>query len=67
MYLAEIGAYVQHIVIHPNAATRLPSPSSSGADSMLVANGRDLTDAQWEILDNLIPKPTSRTDARGRP
>jgi len=28
---------------------------------------RDLTDAQWAILDNLIPEPTSRKDGRGRP
>ena len=30
-------------------------------------NDRDLTNAQWEILDNLIPQPTPRSDGRGRP
>ena len=29
---------------------------------MSLVNDRDLTDAQWEILDNLIPKPTPRED-----
>ena len=28
---------------------------------------RDLTDAQWAILDQLIPEPERRTDGRGRP
>src|SRR3979411_3399489 len=28
---------------------------------------RDLTDAQWAILDTLIPEPTPRRDGRGRP
>jgi transposase len=28
---------------------------------------RDLTDAQWAILDQLIPEPERRTDVRGRP
>lgn len=28
---------------------------------------RDLTDAQWEALDQLIPEPPRREDARGRP
>jgi transposase len=26
---------------------------------------RDLTDAQWAILDTLIPEPTPRRDGRG--
>ena len=34
---------------------------------MPVANTRDLTDAQWEILDDLIPEPEHRKDRRGRP
>jgi len=28
---------------------------------------RDLTDAQWAILDTLIPGPTPRRDGRGHP
>jgi transposase len=28
---------------------------------------RDLSDAQWEILNTLIPEPTPRRDGRGRP
>ena len=28
---------------------------------------RDLTDAQWAVLDPLIPEPTRRKDGRGRP
>lgn len=28
---------------------------------------RDLTDAQWAILDSSIPEPTPRKDGRGRP
>ena len=27
----------------------------------------DLTDAQWEFLDSLIPEPPRRRDGRGRP
>ena len=27
----------------------------------------DLTDAQWAILDPLVPEPTRRRDGRGRP
>lgn len=34
---------------------------------MPLANKRDITAAQWKILDALIPKPTSRKDGRGRP
>jgi len=34
---------------------------------MPLANTRDLTDAQWEILDDLIPEPIPRRDGRGRP
>jgi len=34
---------------------------------MPPANTRDLTDAQWEILNGLIPEPTPRKDGRGRP
>ena len=28
---------------------------------------RDLTDAQWALLDSLIPEPPRRKDGRGRP
>ena len=38
-----------------------------GVDTMPLASTRDLTDAQWEILDDLIPEPTPRKDGRGRP
>jgi transposase len=34
---------------------------------MPAANTRDLTDAKWEILDDLIPEPKRREDGRGRP
>lgn len=34
---------------------------------MHFANARDLTDTQWEILDELIPEPPRREDGRGRP
>ena len=34
---------------------------------MPLANTRDLTDAQWRILDELIPEPIRRRDRRGRP
>ena len=34
---------------------------------MPLANARDLTDAQWETLDDLIPEPPHREDGRGRP
>ena len=34
---------------------------------MLPAIARDVTDAQWKILDELIPEPTTRSDGRGRP
>jgi hypothetical protein len=33
---------------------------------MPLANTRDLTDAQWRILDELIPEPIRRRDRRGR-
>jgi transposase len=32
-----------------------------------MASSRDLTDAQWAILDPLIPEPVRRKDGRGRP
>jgi transposase len=38
-----------------------------GADLMPLANTRDLTEAQWKILGELIPEPTRRKDGRGRP
>jgi transposase len=34
---------------------------------MALANARDLTDPQWDNLDDLIPEPTRRKDGRGRP
>ena len=34
---------------------------------MPLASTKDLTDTQWNVLDNLIPKPTTRRDGRGRP
>jgi transposase len=34
---------------------------------MPIANPRDLTDAQWKILDDLTPEPSCRKDRRGRP
>ena len=33
----------------------------------MLANTRDLTEAQWKILNILIPEPTPRKDGRGRP
>jgi hypothetical protein len=35
--------------------------------STQLINGRDLTDTQWKILEDLIPEPTPREDGRGRP
>jgi len=32
-----------------------------------MAASRDLTDAQWAMLDPLIPEPARRKDGRGRP
>jgi transposase len=34
---------------------------------MPTATARDLTDQNWEILDDLIPEPKRRQDGRGRP
>ena len=34
---------------------------------MPLANTRDLTDTQWETLDDLIPEHPRREDGRGRP
>src|SRR5215471_4671746 len=34
---------------------------------MPLLNARDLTGAQWAILDGLIPEPPCRKDRRGRP
>ena len=34
---------------------------------MPVPNVRDLTDSQWELLNDLIPEPTPREDGCGRP
>lgn len=34
---------------------------------MPLVNTRELTDAQWKILNDLIPEPTPRRDRRGRP
>ncbi len=34
---------------------------------MPTTNARDLTDAQWRILAELIPVPEQRADGRGRP
>jgi len=33
----------------------------------MPSSRRDLTDAQWELLDSLIPEPPRRRDGRGRP
>jgi transposase len=45
-------------------------PNSSGTDwreSVMQHTSRDLLDAQWTILDPLIPEPERRKDGRGRP
>ncbi len=34
---------------------------------MTLHKPRDLTDAQWSVLDLLIPEPPRRPDRRGRP
>ena len=34
---------------------------------MPLANARDLTEAQWKMLEDFIPEPTPREDGRGRP
>jgi transposase len=34
---------------------------------MPAQNSRDITDAQWLVLDPLIPEPDRRKDGRGRP
>ena len=34
---------------------------------MTLPASRDLTDAQWAILDPVIPEPLPRRDGRGRP
>jgi transposase len=34
---------------------------------MPTASSRDLTDTQWETLNDLIPEPPCREDGRGRP
>ena len=34
---------------------------------MPADNSRDITDAQWLVLDPLIPEPDRRKDGRGRP
>lgn len=33
----------------------------------MLGQSRDLTDAQWVLLDPLIPEPERREDGRGRP
>ena len=33
----------------------------------MPSSPRDITDAQWEFLDSLIPEPPRRKDGRGRP
>ena len=33
----------------------------------MSCQSRDLTDAQWALLDPLIPEPKRRRDGRGRP
>jgi transposase len=33
----------------------------------VVLDGMDLTDAQWAVLEPLLPKPRLRRDRRGRP
>lgn len=34
---------------------------------MSYPNAHDLTDSQWQTLDDLIPEPERREDGRGRP
>src|SRR5262249_49725944 len=38
-----------------------------GENAMSTSNAHDLNDAQWKMLDDLIPEPTLRRDGRGRP
>ena len=56
----------------PSALNRRPTegksiPTEFRSNKPMPPMSRDLTDAQWAILEAIIPEPLRRTDGRGRP
>jgi transposase len=47
--------------------TRLPECREAKPTATVFAHCRDLSNAQWEILNTLIPEPIPRRNGRGRP
>jgi transposase len=52
---------------HPPKTDREELLLFTSSNSLPSTYHRDLTNAQWEILNILIPEPTLRRDGRGRP
>ena len=57
----------ENLTTCPGSAPVTSFPPVIGVDAMARAKAHDLTDAQWAILGELIPKPKRRDDRRGRP
>lgn len=47
--------------------SKIPNFTQGRAGQPMPQTTRDVTDAQWAILDSLIPEPLHRADGRGRP
>jgi hypothetical protein len=47
--------------------SRFPFRTGGKAAGTQSARCRDLSNAQWEILNTLIPEPIPRRDGRGSP
>ena len=60
-------AHVLFLSVASRYRVRLDLSARLGGYPMPLANTRDLTDAQWKILHELIPEPSRREDGRGRP
>jgi len=59
------------VLAPPSALNRRPTegksiPTEFRSNKPMPPMSRDLTDAQWAILDAIIPEPLRRTDGRGR-
>jgi transposase len=59
------------VLAPPSALTRRSTqgksiPTEFRSNKPMPPMSRDLTDAQWAILDAIIPEPLRRTDGRGR-
>jgi len=55
------------LYVPENKSTHWSMTSHDAIMVCMPGQSRDLTDAQWALLNSLIPEPKRRKNGRGRP